>query len=581
MKHVLVAGYALLLEISSNLEISSLVTLVMTPLEWIMSTILLTGVLALQDILSRWPQVVSGDWIGLCLLLLSLAVCYGWQKWHEIPVEILSPPSTPLTLEGDVTFDPIHGLMANISIDGQVKPVVIQPKYWQFLNSALKNGDMETVCLGGISSSVVPGSEPGSLVGITLESGIIVGFGARVRRTGGNKTILVTASHVLSRHKASTLYLTKFSPKDKVLKRIIIDPEWTTEFCSSSTSVDLIALNVPGQVWSRLGVKAAEVASPTSNAPVSVFGGKQLNALASSTGIVNYDSGLRVLHTCNTSKGWSGSPVYSQKGQIVAIHTNAGEVGVNNLATMLLPFTDDLETFYDDGILREVDPEEMEDVPHADVFVTGRGKLLLGAGVYAQDTFWHRGIKEGKKKWGDALDGDDDISEWIDEKFYDTQETIEVSGNGVQAASACSLPCEPLETIGGKLPTGLPPQACHSIPWEDRVCNLEKLAEQSALITSQLHSDISLLSLTLTGLREDLRRNSPHCSCKQEGSGKPKPQKTSTEPCQSSSKNTPAQTNADASPETLGKKRKSRRKSKKSASPKSNETPPQESHSKS
>lgn len=546
-------------------------------LNGLMTSLWLLIALSLYDLYLRAPQYILADWIGLVIPPLLLAGLYAWQRWPRVEVITIPVPTPPLTLEGDVEFDAQYGLVSWVTIQGKREKVVIQPKYWQFLNPALKYGIQETVCAESLNSAVQPGGEPASTVAILDSGDRVIGFGARVKKPHSRKSLLVTAFHVVRKVRFGPIYLAKYSTAEKAVKKVEIARSWDFDFLARDQNLDILALDVPSAVWSLLGVKAADVYMAGQNQVVTCYGGSRLDSLLSTVGTANYRSELSITHTCTTSKGWSGAPVYSSKG-IIGIHTSSGDVGINNVATLLWPLMDENETFYDDGILKEVEPEEMVGLEHEETFVHGRGTYKMGQGIYAWvPAEYHdpgvldRARKRGKKMWADWAEDDEDVD------FGDALETLDddLPGNGSQAQSECSVPCAPSVVTPGNTRVSSPNEGCPSISLEDRVCNLEKLAEKGEIRMQQMLSDISLISKTLIGLKGDLMRKELPSASKQKSSTELNPPPTSQNASGSSSPNTPPSPNGDASNATPGKRKKSKKRSKKSASPKSSETPPQ------
>lgn len=540
---------------------------------------------ALAFLLSKDPESRTAV-RGLLASLTGTALILGWQllcvlrAWlaTSLEKEPEAPEDSWIDLCGPPRFDPSKGVYGEVLIDGKQHRVVIQPDFWPLLRSAINIDRDEAAVANSIVSSVAPGKEPGSLVCIQAKDGKVIGMGARVHC--GPATVLVTAGHVLKKGMIADLYLAKYSVSSKEGKRVLMDPTWKIEYGSLNKEADVISVQVPAAVWSRLGVTAARVRKPTVKVPVLAYGGEASGLLQSSQGFATPDGNMSVAHSCSTRPGWSGTPLYAGS-DIVAIHRRWEDIGVKNLATNLSIFHANCESSENgEQGAREIDAEEWmsREVTPTDVYIAGRGKYRVAGDEFSHSSYDPLAFSKYKKErgemtWADMVEGDLD---------WDARE--ESTGNDIplncqQAASKCSSPCVTCPESSGVTEKSSPQQACPSLTVEDRVSNLEKLLERVLTSSAETQSNISVISQTLVGLKEARKQKELVCSSKQADSAPQKPPTTSTARAENSSENTPGPSSEPASGGKLGTQKASKKRSKKSRKGTSSGTPVQGSPS--
>lgn len=507
-------------------------------------------------------------WRQLCALRAWLATCL--EKEPEAPedswVDLCGPPR----------FDPTKGVYGEVLIDGKQHRVVIQPDFWPLLRSTINIDRNEAAVANSVVSPVKPGKEPGSLVCIQAKDGKVLGMGARVHC--GPSTVLLTVAHVLKQGKIADLYLAKYSASSGEGKRVLMDPTWAIEYGSLEKETDVAAVQVPASVWSRLGVTTSRVRKPTVKVPVLAYGGLSSGVLTSSQGFASPEGVMSVVHSCTTQPGWSGTPLYAGS-DIVGIHRRWDKIGSQNMGTNVSIFHTNCESSENgEQGAQEIDDEEWtnrEGTP-ADVYVAGRGRFKTMGSEYSRHdehplAFAKYKKEKGEMTWADMVDED---LEWDIRN-----ETSMVPLNCPQAASECSSPYAKCQESSGLTEKSSPPRACPSLTVEDRVSNLEKLLERVLTSSAETQSNISVISQTLVGLKED-RKQKELASCSKQADSVPqKPPSTSKARAGNSKENTPDQPKEVASGEKFGTPLASKRKSKKSRPVTSSGTPVQESPS--
>jgi hypothetical protein len=547
-----------------------------------MSELFLITLLSWLQWYENWePAALYGLWAAQVLALVRLArnVPFGWPDLRRVSVETEPiAPKDSWTELGPVRFDPVHGIYGEAMIDGKLQKIVVQPSYWQFLGSAIQRNSQEAAVLTSVTSRVRPGKEPGSLCCVQDPTGRVVGMGVRVYC--GPETVFLTSMHVLKAGKSTDLYLAKYSEPRQEGIRILIDPEWKLEYFCGKKEVDIVAVRVPGKIWSRLGVTAATILPLRGRMPVVAYGAQSTKEVSSSQGFVWLEKGFTARHSCSTTPGWSGTPLY-HKGQVVGIHREWGTVGVSNIATLIHPFHHSSESSeYEGASVREIDEEEMRarDAEVDDFVVAGRGHYRVSESEFTKVYQGTRRVNEfvRQKAVGDL---------WSDmEDDWETSESVESSLNSHRAESACPPPAfgssNPFsgnsttwQGSTGERETISPRQECPSLSVEDRLLSLEKLVESQQTSLQRRQEELSLLSRTLVGLIVDLKPNSDLSSSKQAVSeglkllSQPWPQSESL------SATIPESSSAGASSTTTGTPSKSKGKSRKLRQKKSTETP--------
>lgn len=527
---------------------------------------------------------------GTSLILVYQLLC-ALRAWLAIcpEKEPQAPEDSWVDLCGSPRFDPAKGVYGEVLIDGKIHKVVIQPDYWHLLRSAINIDPNEAAVANSIVSSVTPGKEPGSLVCIQAADGKVLGMGARVHC--GPNTVLVTAAHVLKAGRIADLYLAKYSTATKEGKRILMDPSWKLEYGSFHKEADVMAIQVPPQVWSRLGVTSTKVRRPAVKTPVVAFGGLSSGVLTSSQGFASPDGGFNLVHSCATEPGWSGTPLYAGS-EIVGFHRRWEKIGSSNTAVNPSLFHSPAESGENaEKGSKEIDAEEWENregTPDG-IRIAGRGKFLVMGDEFSYEqedplAFDKYKKSKGQATWASMLDEDID---------WDARmETAGTSGyyvgaplntglplNCQEAVSACSPPSSKCPESSGAVESSSAPQECPSLTVENRVSNLEKLLERVLINSAEMQSSNSVILQTLVGLKEDRKLKGQVSCSKQEGSDQQKPPETSKARAELSKESTPGPSSAAASGGNLGTKKASKRKSKKSRTVTSSGTPAQGSPS--
>lgn len=516
--------------------------------------------------------------------LLS-ALC-AWLRQRRVSIEEAPSPSLDSWIEPTSAprFDPVHGIYAPISIGNQTYKVVLQPEYWQFLNPALSRDVKESVISVSPINDVAPGKEPSSLVYLQDSLGSTIGLGCRVAEGAGS--VLVTAWHVLDDGKLVDLYLAKAHRKTGVPFRVKFEESWEKVYECDHFDVDIVAIRVPDEVWSRLGVGITKVVPPKVNSRITCFGG-QAGKPQSSFGRLTPE-GLTGLHGASTQAGWSGTPLYSAGG-VVAVHTEWHKLGKSNKSTVLWPIHLCKESWggeYD--ALTEINSEEMdarEDIH--EYFVHGRGKFRVSGREFSRDFYDEddRGIDTHtldrvKSRKGDewyqaveTLDEDDLGPVMQVPREYRKESSVRGNLNFQEASSACLTPSKTSETTNGKPEAVSKKEECPSLSLEDRVLNLEKLAEATLVQQSMLREQVFQVLLNTDGLKGDPKQNL-EASCSKPSASEPlKPQKDSQPPVKNLSASTPKSSKDRSSNTMIGPKRKSRKRSRKSRKGKLTGTP--------
>nr|UZM07864.1 polyprotein P2a-P2b [Cymbidium chlorotic mosaic virus] len=350
--------------------------------------------------------------VGLILLeLLALIVLFIWRVWLRWSVKLSPVPVHPENFASvlNVRLDPTRGIIMDILRDDTVIPVIVNPNYWQFLPSpALSRADgNEATILGNMMNKVNPGSEPASLVSISNGTSV-VGMGARVNYNG--TTWLLTASHVWN-GTSPVLYLAKGGLQTEV------SAEWPVGLSCTHRTADFVMVRVPDRVWSRLGVKSAPLAAMAKTSIVTIFSDSNGTMLSSSGRAVKGEYSHDIQHTCSTTNGWSGSPLY-YKGAVVGIHCGLKDFGVSNRGVnvgVLLTASAGLETVYSEISNTLISPEEADerDYEFIDLDIVGGSRLGMGKGEYFKQSLaaWESNKKfiaevkaSGRKTWAELTE---------------------------------------------------------------------------------------------------------------------------------------------------------------------------------
>lgn len=502
--------------------------------------------------------------------IVSLSLYWIERQRYRSAEEKISRPKR-LRLIGDPYLDPCDGIVGKILDDctGSVQEVVIQPKWWRFINmsSPTINQDEDNECaiLGNSYSKVEPHREPGSFVLLKVNEEV-VGAGCRVIYDGGD--YLLTAHHVWSQ---APNHIAKGG------KTVEISAEIKPQLSSKNKVLDFCLVPIPAAVWSNLGVKSSKIASLHQRSNITVYGGTASTMLLSSFGVAEADSNpLRIIHKASTARAWSGSPLYNSKGLVLGVHLGYDQLGSTNRAVNIgyvLRMTTSNETAPPDLNFIEITEDEAVDRPSFDEYeIEGFGKIRTRAREYyiPRDKDWNKYDDEDDDAFFDVP-----VALWLN-----SNETIEKPLNFKGAASSPRLP--PLLSSGitpGKAEDTIRKESDYNL-LVGRLVSLERALEKLSQSVLNLQVKPSQSCLNTIGQQEDQKLSLARSSSKQNGSDAPSPQKTSPAVATNSPAGTqlPGPVVASEPINGLGqqskkKSRGSRRKGKKSA-----KTPAPEAH---
>lgn len=517
----------------------------------------------------------------MCLATLASSVLFVWQTWLRWTVKVSDGPSNKDAYANVVAvrLDPAQGLVMDVLDNNRIVPTLVSPNYWQFLpSSALSRSDgLESAVLGSILTSVKPKSEPASLVALS-NGKVIVGFGSRVKYLG--KTYLLTANHVWNGN-SEKMFLAKHGVQTEV------SLEAPIAFGCLHRMVDFVLVEVPDKIWARLEVKASPLSIMQKQSMVTVYGGTDTLSLTCSSGRANKgEFSHDIVHTCTTTTGWSGSPLY-YKGAVVGIHCGAKEFGFANRGVNVgILLSSGLETVYSEITNTLIGEEEARDRDYdfLEVDIIGRGRVGIGKGEYYTPAIndhsrtipeilsWENSMRAaGKPLWSELESND---------IFYDSLETLSGHLNCQRAeAPRRSLPSSLLESMIGSEETSSHKEVCHCTELVARVSSLEKVIEKLLELRSSPPPESSPSSPSSTGPKGvPVPSTSPSCS-KQGDSKRPRNRKTSKQPVQDCKGSTPSQNPGPALGEKHGTTATSRRRLRRSAKATSTSKPPPVSHS--
>lgn len=504
--------------------------------------------------------------LGLTVVL-TLSVQLGWRYWQGTLVVLReeNPGSKLGQLVGSPFFDPREGICCKAILDGMEHTLVINPEYWHLLPRESRPTE-EAAVRGNPMNFVSPGKEEASYVLIKAaeETGTVVGAGARVKFRG--KTYLLTANHVWHGR----------TPKLCIAKagRVAdVDFSWPIVYGCDHHQVDFVMVRVPDAVWTKLGVKAATLDLCEQSQVVSVYGGQSSMKLNVGTGWCKpREKKYLVEHTCPTTAGWSGAPLY-RNGKVVAVHLGSLQEGVTNRGVnvgLLLGLTQ--ETWHSEVSYNPFDYEDMDlrkGEEYLEVEIKGIGKVALGSNDYALS------LSEREKRfkapaWSQQEDDDffaQPVAEFLD--CFGTMESPEEHLNCSGAAGPRSLP--PLVHLGGIAgkPAIVPQEACLSSASDARLCALERLVETLIENQAQLTLKLSQSLKDLSGQNEAVMPSGSRSPSKPVVLQELRPQTTLGKALIGSSSSTQNQDQGEASGEKNGKKKRSRKRSRKSRKGKS------------
>nr|UZP17406.1 polyprotein P2a [Sowbane mosaic virus] len=494
--------------------------------------------------------------------VVSLSLFWIERQRYRSAEEKISRPKR-LRLIGDPYLDPCDGIVGKILDDctGSVQEVVIQPKWWRFINmsSPTINQDEDNECaiLGNSYSQVEPRREPGSFVLLKVNEEV-VGAGCRVIYEGGD--YLLTAHHVWSQ-----------APNNiaKGGKTVEISTEMKPYLSSKNKVLDFCLVPIPAAVWSNLGVKSSKIASLHQRSNITVYGGTASTMLLSSFGVAEADDNpLRIIHKASTARAWSGSPLYNSNGLVLGVHLGYDQLGSTNRAVNIgyvLRMTSSNETAPPDLNFVEITEDEAVDRPSFDEYeIEGFGKIRTRAREYyiPRDKDWNKYDDEDDDAFFDVP-----VALWLN-----SNETVEKPLNFKGAASSPRLP--PLLSSGitpGKAVDTIRKESDYNL-LVGRLVSLERALEKLSQSVLNLQVKPSQSCLNTIGQLEDQKLSLARSSSKQSGSDAPSPQKTSLAVATSSPASTQLPGPVVASEPTNGlgqqskkKSRGSRRKGKRSA----------------
>nr|QXV86579.1 polyprotein 2ab [Solemoviridae sp.] len=395
-------------------------------------------------------DIVLGVAIVTLIWLLGLSVLFAWRKLQIKLIKTTEEarPGKFVRLVGDPIFDPNKGVYFNgAGEDGQMHKIVIEPKWWHLLpRSAIsRDGEAEAAVLNGSYSSVLPGTEPSSLVMLKVGE-VTVGFGSRVQYKGCSDYLL-TAHHVVAPH--AELNLCKRGLVVKLSEDIL---ESTYE--SASEAVDFVMIKVPSNYWSKLGVGVGKLTTMTKRTTVTLYGGSNSMGLISSQGSAYKGrTGFAIIHEAPTTRGWSGTPLY-QGNFIVGIHTGCGKLGETNCATnvnLLLELSSTQESNFSENSYSEIDEDNFvlraNREEYMEVEIKGKGKFLLGDADYINVTDkpsnWEKLKKaRGEEIWEDAEDTEEQL-----DNYFKTSLVSWYNKGKETAAQFCKGAAEPVVEV--------------------------------------------------------------------------------------------------------------------------------------
>jgi len=498
-------------------------------------------------------------------------------------------PREVINLVGDPFLDPTRGVLMNgISTSGKTFEVLIEPKWWHlFPRSAIsKDGEKECAIFNAGYNGVLPGTEPASLVMLKAKD-LTVGFGARVKYNGSSDYLL-TAHHVIKPHEKLSLCKGGY---------VVENVDLTVDCGSAHDAVDFALIKVSPAVWSKLRVGVGKFEPMTRKTHVTVYGGSNSLGLLSSSGpAFKGKAGYTIVHEASTTKGWSGTPLYSGN-VIVGVHTGSGQVGFSNRATnvkFLLDSVSKFETIFSEISYGELDIDNYflrNSSDFLEVEISGKGKFLLGDSSFVDITnkslSWEKEKRaKGELVWHDA--DDDDFYEdanFLADFYKDSKETVDsmlehLNCQRAATTKVVSPPLLSLRPMSGMTQTRVSPhEGCPLPSLEDRIASLEKLLERSLEQLLQLQVSSSQNSKDIAGLIEVQKQSLALSSIKREGLGQPPRQQTSTKQSLNLPLSTQKQSPGPVSGESSGTKKKSRKRRGRSDKRKSISKPPPASHS--
>jgi hypothetical protein len=201
-----------------------------------------------------------------------------------------------------------------------------------------------------------------------------MGMASRVKYYGMD--CLMTAYHVLDAIKRDEVSILKDN------KAIRMDPSWPV--VGYSPSMDFALVRVPIEVFSVLGVKLARFAKPVnSTVAVKVYGNIDGRPHMSIGNCVPSKKAFRLEHRASTTYSWSGSPIFTMRGEILGIHLERAKDDSHNIGICIPTFLiEGKESAYDSRVENEMLNEDFErfefpEETRSDWFYDRRGPLNI------------------------------------------------------------------------------------------------------------------------------------------------------------------------------------------------------------
>lgn len=446
------------------------------------------------------------------LALIAFELLTELRKWMVYTVKEEDLPA-PLSLDSTPRFDPIYGITSTVTVDGKVHQVVIQPEYWHLVSpNRSQDGNKETVCIDRMSTVTPAGKEPPSLV--TLKVGDrVVGMGSRV--SWGGNTYLLTAAHVCALHKDIYIYKNAIGTP--------LGAGWTRRYGATHKTADFTLIEVPPTVWAKLGVKAASLQPLNKLSVVTVYSANSSTVITSSSSrAVTQEFRHVIIHSCNTTAGTSGSPLYSgdnvvgvHLGTEVTMRTNRA----SNVGLILGAFH---ESIISQGTLSEISADEAADRDYdfVDFSVEGLGRLSMGKGEFYlrnnRGTTIEEIRKKGKKIWTE------DFDEESDDGIFETLPVSSLNCQRASDATVCSPSSSSGTTNGNKATSQKTESASKKLGSPGSPSRNQRRKERKRL--QKLSQEKSLKSPITPGPKEDQRPKGSPSTSKQVGSEEPKSQ---------------------------------------------------------
>lgn len=540
-----------------------------------------------QWLMSGYPlltHAVEGVCLTLiCILIVMLSVLYVWRMLDMLCVKVSSAKYEETYAEVvSCRLDPTRGVIIDVRRNAEIFPAVLNPIYWNLLPSLATSNEAGTeapILLNPINA-VKTNGEPDSLVALTNGSKVI-GYGSRVSYLGS--TYLLTAAHVWHGFSAE-MYMVKSG------RQVKLDTgKYPVKFGSMNERVEFVMVEIPLPLWSVLAVKAAKLAPMGKTSIVTAYGGENPSKMGcSSSRAVNGEYVGTISHSCTTSGGWSGTPLYS-KGTVVGVHVGVEKIGkLNRAVNAGLLLSLGKETEFSEVSLNEIDENEVadRDYPFLDVEISGK-KVLLGKGEFAiTDPVKVKAFVKEKEQSGGMLWSElefDDV-----DHYYDTLESIDDHLNCPGAENVKrSPPSKILAVTNGSIPVAppvkesvlvIPGRACPLPSLADRVLNLENLVNQQTTLISNMLLNTSQNLKGTVGPKEVVTPSCDPSSSKPQDSSPLKHRKVRRKRSKGSSPSIPNPVQEPVSEVKPGTNAKSRRRSRRSAKAVSTQPPPQASH---